>query len=127
MKMLLFFHLIILLLIYSCENSNTKDEVSTFIPGTYIRSAVHEFGNEYDTLSITLQNEQVREYRIIRRWKYERILDGQPIEPEYKRQVTSAVYNSSRKVLLETETGDQYSFDPKEQTLFIGSTKYKKL
>lgn len=127
MKMLLFIHLIILLLVYSCDNSYTRDEVSAFIPGTYIRSAVHEFGSEYDTVVITLQNEQAREYRITRRWKYERVLDGQSLEPEYKRQITTAIYNSSRKVLREMETGDQYSFDPKEQVLFIGSTKYKKL
>lgn len=128
MKALLLIHLLALLLIaWSCQVKNGKDEVLDFIPGTYIRFSQHEFGTEYDTLVISLQNSSAREYKIIRKWKYERILDGQPIEPEYKRATTAAIYNADNKFLRETETGDIYSFDMKENLLFNGPIKYKKL
>jgi hypothetical protein len=124
MKIILLSHIVALLL-YGCGLIKTRDEVLEFIPGTYIRFSKHEFGTEYDTLVITLQNED--EYRILRKWKYERVLDGERIEPEYKRTVTSGVYNSTHKLLQETETGDMYSFDIKQKILFNGPVKYQKL
>lgn len=126
MKILLLLH-ISLMLLYSCTLVTSKSELEKFIPGTYIRFSVHDYGTEYDTLVITLQNQSAHEFKILRKWKYERVIDGTPIEPEYKRLITTGIYNSTQKIMQESETGDQYSFDPKEQFLFIGSTKYKKL
>ena len=125
MKTILFAHIIIMMVLFGCGLIKTRDEVQEFIPGTYIRFSKHEFGTEYDTLVITLQNED--EYRILRKWKYERVLDGERIEPEYKRTITSGVYNSTHKLLQETETGDIYSFDIKQKILFNGPVKYQKL
>lgn len=128
MKALLLIHLLALLLIaWGCQVKSGKKEVLDFIPGTYIRFSQHEFGTEYDTLVISLQNSSASEYKILRKWKYERVLDGQPIEPEYKRVITAAIYSTENKFLRETETGDTYSFDTKEKLLFNGPIKYKKL
>lgn len=128
MKALLLIHLLALLLIaWSCQVKSGKKEVLDFIPGTYIRFSQHEFGTEYDTLVISLQNSSASEYKLLRKWKYERVLDGQPIEPEYKRVITAAIYSTENKFLRETETGDTYSFDTKEKLLFNGPIKYKKL
>ena len=126
MKILLLVHLCLVLL-YSCGMIITKDEVREFIPGTYIRFSHHEFGTEHDTLVITIQNQSANEYKIIRKWKYERVLDGLPMKAEYKRLTTSGIYNTQHKLLQETETGDLYSFDVKGKLLFNGPTKYQKL
>ncbi len=126
MKIIFVLHIAMLLVLTSCH-SIMKDEVKEFMPGTYIRFSQLEFGKEYDTLIITLQNQSSNEYRIVRKWKYERVLDGSAIEPEYKRSVTSGVYNSVHKLLQETETGDLYSFDAKRKLLFNGPVKYQKL
>ncbi|MEO7982567.1 MAG: hypothetical protein ABI688_00670 [Bacteroidota bacterium] len=76
MKIILMIHIAVLLL-YGCGLNKIKDEVQEFIPGTYIRFSTQEFGTEYDTLVISLQNQTVNVYRILRKWKYERVLDGE--------------------------------------------------
>ena len=111
----------------SCAGGTSADEVKTNIPGTYIRASQHEYGKEFDTLIVSLQNEADNEFKLNRRWRYERVLDGKPIEPEYKNTTTTVVYDEAAKQLKETETGDTYSFDPGNKTLFAGSTKYEKL
>ena len=102
----------------------TKDAVQNFIPGTYVRFSGHEFGKEYDTLVISELKDQ---YKITRKWKYERILDSAALEPEYKQKITTASYESEHKLLHENETGNILSFEPGEKVLFIGPTKYQKL
>lgn len=126
MKLIICIHILLCVLIYACTSSNS-DSTTEFIPGIYVRSAIHEYGSEHDTVAIEIQNADANEYSITRRWKYERVLDGKLIEPEYKRQFTTGVYNNFNKVLREIQTGDHFSFDTKERVLFIGSTKYKKL
>ena len=126
MKILLIAHVFALLL-YGCSSLDSKDSVKEFMPGTYIRFSTQKFGTEYDTLVISLQNSSAGEYQILREWKYERVLDGQPIEPEYKRSFTSGIYDPKHKLLQEKETGDFYSFDPIQKVLFNGPIKYQKL
>jgi hypothetical protein len=126
MKIVLLVH-IVALVIYGCGLPKNKHEVEEFIPGTYIRFSQHEFGIEYDTLVISLQNKFPLEYKILRKWKYERVLDNQKIEPEYKRSFTSGIYNVKNGLLQENETGDLYSFDLKQKILFNGPVKYQKL
>lgn len=125
MKYLFILHLLLVAALYGCRDK--PDPVQEFIPGTYIRFSQHEYGNEYDTLTISIQNAGADEYSIIRKWKYERIIDGEKIEPEYKRSVTTAVYDSKHKLLQEFETGNIYSFDVREKILFNGPVKYQKL
>lgn len=112
--------------LWAC-NSIVKDEVKDFIPGTYFRSSQHEYGTEHDTVVITLQNQSANEYKIERRWKYERMLDGKPVEPEYKQTTNSGIYNPENKILHESSTLEKYTFDPRQKAMFSGSTKYQKL
>lgn len=115
-----------LTLIAAC-NELREDSVKEFIPGSYIRFSQHEYGKEYDTLVITIQSKAANDYKIQRKWKYERVLDGVAQEPEFKQEITTALYDNRQHLLNENETGNTISFDPNENVLFIGTTKYKKL
>jgi hypothetical protein len=115
------------LLIIGCGLIRKKNEVQKFIPGMYTRFSVHEFGKEYDTLVISLQNASANEYRMVRRWKYERMIHGKVMEPEYKIKVTTAIYDVEGKVLREAVTGKIYSIDPGNNCLFNGPVKFQKL
>jgi hypothetical protein len=114
-------------ILFAACNSITKDEVKEFIPGTYIRSSQNEFGKEYDTLVVSMQSKSANEYKIQRRWRYERVLDGKPIEPEYKVTETSGLYDSEKKTLQETETLDFFTFDVEKKLLFNGANKFTKI
>ena len=127
MKALVMLCLTVCAIVSGCASGTSVDEIEVTIPGTYIRASQHEYGNEFDTLVVSLQNEAANEYKLNRRWRYERVLDGKAIEPEYKNTTTTAVFDEAAKLLKETETGDTYSFDPASKTLLAGSTKYGKL
>ena len=126
MKIIFLLELAAFALLVSCS-SLPKDEVKEFIPGTYIRFSQHEYGTEYDTLVISLQNNSANEYKILRKWKYERVVDGHPIGPEFKRTFTFGFYTPTHKLLQEYDTGDIYSFDVRQKILFNGPVKYQKL
>lgn len=117
----------VFLLLYGCRSFLKEESIQSFIPGTFIRFSQHEFGTEYDTLVITLQNEAVSQYRIQRKWKYERILDGNKIEPEYRQELYSGIYDKKDKLLRILETAETFSFDPKKEMLFAGTSEYKKI
>lgn len=126
MKPLLFVSIVTAFIVAGCTFAES-DAIKEFIPGTYTRSAKTEFGKEFDTLVITLQNKQANEYKIQRRWKYDRVLDGKPIEPEYKIPETSGLYDSEKKVLQETETLEFFTFDIEKKLLFNGANKFTKI
>lgn len=113
-------------LISSC-NTSGKDETMEFIPGTYVRTGQNEFGKEFDTLVISLQNPTAKEFKIQNRWYYVRQVEGEANVPEYKVKETSGIYNTETKLLEEAETLDHYSFDIKEKLLFDGTNKFKKI
>ena len=127
MKTLRLLPAFLLSLLSSCSSPSASDNVKDFIPGTYIRFGQQEYGTEWDTLVISIQNPSANEYKVQRAWKYARVLDGKAIEPEYKNKSTSAIYDSKAKVLNEKETGNSYSFKPDEKAVFAGTTKYLKL
>jgi hypothetical protein len=114
------------LIISGCGTSG-KDEIMEFIPGTYIRAGQNEFGKEFDTLVISIQNLAAKEYKIQNRWHYIRQVEGETNIPEYKVKETSGIYNAETKLLEESETLEHYSFDPKEKVLFNGTNKFKKI
>lgn len=122
-----FFLLSVTVIVSAACTSVAKDEIKEFLPGVYVREAKHEFGAEHDTISITLLNASSNEYKIVRRWSYERILDGKPLEPEYKVTDKTGVYSSETKMLQEASTLETYSFNPKQNLMFSGDTKYLKL
>ncbi len=126
MKPLLFISFVAAFLFVGCSSAES-DAIKEFIPGTYIRETQTEFGKAYDTLVITLQNKSANEYKIQRRWKYDRVLDGKPQEPEYKITETSGLYDGEKNLLQETETLESFSFDTKNNLMFNGANKYTKL
>ena len=115
------------LLIIGCGLISKKEEIQQFIPGTYTRFSEHEFGKEYDTLIISLQSAAANEYRIVRRWKYERQVEGQKIEPEYKIKASVAILNVRHNLLQEISTGRIYTVDVSAKCIFSDTVKYKKL
>ena len=113
--------------ILSCGTNHESEEIMDFIPGTYARQSEGEFGKSYDTLVISLQNKTANQFKIVRRWRYDRVLDGKPIEPEYKVTETSAVFDASSKALQESETLDAFTFDTKKNLLFDGPNQFIKI
>ncbi len=126
MKSLLFIFTIAVFLFAGCT-STESDAIKAFIPGTYIRSSQTEFGKAHDTLIITLQSKSANEFKIQRRWKYDRVLDGKPIEPEYKVTETTGLYDAEKKTLQETETLEFFTFDAEKKLLFNGANKFTKI
>lgn len=115
------------LLVIGCGLIRKKEEVKKFIPGMYIRFSEHEFGKEYDTLIISLQSSAANEYKIVRRWRYEREVGGRKMEPEYKIKASIAIFDPGRGLLQETSTGRIYTVDVNLGYLFSGAIKYRKL
>ena len=127
MKTIIPAYLLFAMFFWGCGLISKKEEIQKFIPGTYTRFSEHEFGKEYDTLVISLQNASANEYKIVRRWKYERIVDGKGIEPEYKIKASVALLNVRHQLLEEINTGRIYTVDVKLGCLFSGVVKYRKL
>jgi hypothetical protein len=114
-------------LITSGCGTSSKDEIMEFIPGTYIRAGQNEFGKEFDTLVISVQNLAAKEFKIQNRWHYIRQMEGEASVPEYKVKETSGIYNTETKLLEEAETLEHFSFDIKEKVAFDGTNKFKKI
>jgi len=114
------------LLFIGCGLISKKEQIQSFIPGMYIRFSEHEFGKEYDTLIISLQSGAANEYRIVRRWKYERQV-GRKMEPEYKMKASAAIFDAMHNLLQEISTGRIYTVDVSAKCIFSGTVKYKKL
>lgn len=123
---IIIYQLFVFITLFGCQ-SILKDPTDKLIPGTYVHSSQHEFGKENDTLIISLQNPSANQYKIERRWRYERALDGNKLDPEYKQTTTSSIYDEKENVLKESQTGLVYSFDQKQNLLFAGTTEYKKI
>ena len=115
-----------IMLILGCDFIIKREEIKEFIPGTYTRISDHEYGNEHDTIIISVQNEFRDQYRIERRWKYARVLDGQKIKPEYKLFKMTGFYNSRKELLRIEQTGEILSFNPKKKQMVAGTVTYLK-
>ncbi|MFW2475495.1 MAG: hypothetical protein ACN4EP_01185 [Sediminibacterium sp.] len=126
MKTLIVISVIASALIFSC-GTIVKDEVQEFIPGTYVRQSEGEFGTSYDTLVIAMQNETAREYKIERRWKYDRVVDEKVLEPEYKITNATGIYDADKKLLQETQSLNIYTFDVKNKFLNKGTNQFTKI
>ncbi len=126
MKVLLLASLVLLLL-YGCRAAVNTDPVLQHIPGTYFRFSKHEYGTEYDTLSIAELNRKAGQFRIIRRHKYERVIEGNLTEPEYRITMSTGFFNAEGMTLRENETGIIFSFDADMNLLFDGAITYRRL
>ncbi len=127
MKKIFSIPVFMLFILIGCNDDSENKALREFIPGTYTRQSEGEFGKSWDTLVISLQNKEAGQYKIIRRWKYNRVLDGKPIEPEYKITETSGTYNPESRALQENETLEIFTFDTKRKFLFDGSNQFLKI
>lgn len=124
-KRIIPFHLLFVLL-SGCSSLN-KDQTVLFIPGTYVRSEVNEFGRVEDTIKITIQHREVNSFLIEQRWRYERVIDGVRQEPEYKVIADQGIYDPERKLLQNQRNLLLYSFGIKDRTLYFGVFTFKKI
>jgi hypothetical protein len=121
-----FFSICLIATVFACGNSKS-DAVRAFIPGTYVRHTTHEMGREWDTLEISRFSEGGNNYSILRRWAYERKLDGISQPLDYKLQDEAALYDEDKMVLMETSSGRILSFAPEKNLLFSGTNEYRKI
>lgn len=127
MKTISFMLMAIVFTLTGCGANNESEEILNFIPGTYVRQSDGEFGKSYDTLLISLQNKPANQFKIVRRWRYDRVLDGKAIEPEYKVSETTAMFDVNSKTLQENETLEVFTFDTKKKLLFNGTNQFTKI
>ena len=111
--------------LFSCSIKTEK--MRAFIPGTYARFSDHEMRKEYDTLSIEIISEAGNNYRLLRSSTFQRKMDGQNFPWEHTKEVWTAIYDASRRVLDETTKGKVISFIPEKNILLVGTTEYKKI
>lgn len=116
--------LICVLAVLSC-NDNKTDQVQSFITGTYFRKINNEFTVGFDTLVISAINENT--YSILKSASFNRIRNDEIMRPERRSEKWTALYNKDEQVLHEVQKGKVISFLPKENTLLVGSSKYKKI
>ncbi|HLP37001.1 hypothetical protein [Lacibacter sp.] len=117
---------LIIPVLLSCSNLKT-DSTLAFIPGTYVRSELREFGRIEDTIIIKLQNPTANSFLIEQRWRYERVLDGIAQEPEYKNIADQGIYDTEKKLLQNQRNLRVYSFDEVKQVLYNGTMIFQKI
>ncbi len=117
---------LIIALLLSCSNLKT-DSTLAFIPGTYVRSELREFGRIEDTIIIKLQNPTANSFLIEQRWQYERVLDGIAQEPEYKIITDQGIYDTEKNLLQNQRNLRVYSFDEIKQVLYNGTMIFQKI
>ena len=103
-----------------------KEKKAQFFNGTYIRFSHHEFGKEWDTLTIK-RIEETDRYLIVRRWRYERVLDGNMLEPEYKKFKTTGQYLEKENLIVEEDSGLRFQWLEQKNELWAGTTIYQKI
>jgi len=102
-----------------------RDQVRSFIPGTYVNQAGSEFSKASDTLVIEAGNHN--RYLIQRKTGFNRIRDGKTGKREYETEVWTAMYDEQSRILKETRRGKELVFDPSAGTLRITSRVYRKI
>ena len=126
MKQRLIYYLFVVMLLNSCSGLN-KDNTVAFLPGTYVRTELREFGQINDTITIKVQHSEVNSFVIEQRWRYDRVLDGVPQEPEYKVIRDLGIYNPGKKLLQNQRTLRLYSFDERKKALYSGISIFQKI
>ena len=124
-------HLIISLLIVAffiaCNGLQGKDEIITFIPGTYIAYYENEFHKTHDTLIIQENTAAQNVFEITRRYYYTTVIDGRELTPTYKKEAMTALFDKEHNILTDQQHGSIISFDLANKTLKKGNREYKKI
>ncbi|MES2276029.1 MAG: hypothetical protein V4592_08400 [Bacteroidota bacterium] len=102
------------------------DGVKSFIPGTYVKSAIGDFSSAKDTLVVA--EDDHGGYQIMRHTAFVQLKDGQPLPVQYRAEYLAATYDAQRQVLTETIKGRVFTFDPARHILVVnGKGVYHKL
>ena len=110
-----------------CNLSSKSNDAKETIPGIYIRQSEGEFSKAIDTLIISANNEEAGTYLIIRKTRFNRIVDGKLQPPEYKAEKMIADYNEKSQQLQDMKTGRLFSFNVKTNELLFGTETYQKI
>lgn len=126
-------YLVIIGLVFSaCAGCNLSVDTST-IPGTYIQySELHHDEDSYTRLFDTLEIERLgkvtgENYKIIRRYKTFKTVDGKALEPEYKTRRWTANFREKSQTLMVNESGKVIAFYPGSNAIMLGGVAYKKM
>lgn len=111
----------------ACKSINRKDEILSFIPGTYIAYYENDFHKTHDTLIIQENTTAQNVYEITRRYYYTTVVDGRELTPTYKKEALTALFDKEHNILTDQQHGSIISFDIKQKTLKRGSREYKKI
>lgn len=124
-------HLILSLLIVAffiaCNGLQEKNDIISFIPGTYIAYYENEFHKTHDTLIIHENTDAQDVYEITRRYYYTTMVDGRELTPTYKKEALTALFDKEHNILTDQQHGSIISFDIHHKTLKRGSREYKKI
>lgn len=122
MKAIIWSLCVVLTLFFSACDRN---QVRSFIPGTYVNHAGSEFSKASDTLLIEAGSNN--RYLIQRKTGFNRIRGGKLGKCEYETEAWTAVFDEQAKLLKETRRGKELVFDPSAGSLRIGSRVYQKI
>jgi len=118
------YRIIALLVILFNLSACRRDKSRTFLPGTYISSAVGEFSKADDTLIVESSAEN--QFMLHRRTGFNRIENGKIGKREYETEEWRATYDPATKTLLENRKGKLITIYPDSGYLLIGKRKYQK-
>jgi hypothetical protein len=128
MKIICLIALAICIFLVGCTRLFKSDNVKEFIPGTYVSEWTSEFAESRDTLQIQLLTGSGSEqYQITRRTYHQYNQQTKPVKPQYKIVRWTGSFDENEKVIVVTKNGRILSFDPKNNELKMGVTKYRKL
>ncbi len=110
-----------------CNSLSKSNDAKESMPGIYTRQSEGEFSKAMDTLIISANNEKAGTYLIIRKTRFNRIVDGKLQPPEYKTEKMIAGYNEKNQQLQDMKTGRLFSFNVKTNELLFGTETYQKI
>ena len=120
-------HLIISSLIVAfflaCNSIKAKDEIISFISGTYITYYENEFHKTHDTLIIQENTAAQNVFEITRRYYYTTVVDGRELTPTYKKEALTALFDKEHNILTDQQHGSIISFDIQRKILKRGNRK----
>jgi hypothetical protein len=112
-------------LLFACNSKN--QQVTAFIPGTYVNQAQSDYSIASDTLLLIRDEHSGNLYQIVRGTGFQRIKDGKLGPKEYKVKTFSGVWDEAKQTLQLTQDGSILVFQPDARTLTVGTAIYHKL
>jgi hypothetical protein len=129
LKIMSVIQLIIVSLVLTVFSGCGSGMDTSIIPGTYIQYTELNHDEDshtriFDTLEI--QNTG-KVYRIARRYRTFKMVDGKAMEPEYRTRRWTGHYREKSETLLINESGRVISFYPESNAIMLGGVPYKKM